>query len=464
MARKLDSAAPEAGVARPPLPLTSNQLVTLHLALHHPESTLAGHDALSPDPWAPYLRSLPRTFHWHHPLTWLVRLSAEDDEGEGAVGARLRKTEVLLESLFTCLPERAQLLVRDVERRFWADVEVLRSLLVRLSLLVSITSLAFAADVAPHLAQATSPPFPSCPTPPLRSLLWAWLNINTRCLTLHLGLGPADGSNDFTLAPIVDFANHSPSATPVPITLPEEASARKATQYALPATEDMVSSHAGGRKTEVLLQYGPHDDSFLFAEYGFVCWKDADGNGNRWNEARVDSLVEAMLMALPEGQGHAKKRILEDDGYWGWVFLPCSLRTPAMMTDVSRTSRSDFTLHLEPAPAHPSYRLLAALRLLHLPLSQVTAWRDVLLGYSPSISAANDEATVASLLELCDAVVATAREGREKVDEVVIQAGEVDEADAGEWAGALDSVRKLWEGQEDIAEGVRESVAEGVEF
>jgi hypothetical protein len=438
--------------------------VTLHLALHHPESTLTGHDALSPDPWAPYLRSLPRTFHWHHPLTWLVRLSAEDDEGEGAVGARLRKTEVLLESLFTCLPERAQLLVRDVERRFWADVKVLRSLLVRLSLLETITSLAFAADVAPHLAQATSPPFPSCPTPPLRSLLWAWLNINTRCLTLHLGLGPADGSNDFTLAPIVDFANHSPSATPVPITLPEEASARKATQYALPATEDMVSSHAGGRKTEVLLQYGPHDDSFLFAEYGFVCWKDADGNGNRWNEARVDSLVEAMLMALPEGQGHAKKRILEDDGYWGWVFLPCSLRTPAMMTDASRTSRSDFTLHLEPAPAHPSYRLLAALRLLHLPLSQVTAWRDVLLGYSPSISAANDEATNASLLKLCDAVVATAREGREKVDQVVAQAGEVDEADAGEWAGALDSVRKLWEGQEDIAEGVRESVAEGVEF
>lgn len=310
-ARKLDT---EAEAVKPLLPLTSNQLVTLHLALHHPESTLAGHDTLPSDPWAPYLRSLPRSFHWHHPLTWLIKLSDEDGNGEGAAGDRLRDIEASLESLFACLPKRAQALVRDVERRFQADAEILRSLLVRRQR-GSRCSLALLTTSSPS-AQATSPPFPSCPTPPLRSFLWAWLNINTRCLTLHLGLGPADGSNDFTLSPIVDFANHSPSATPVPITLPEEASTRKAKQYALHATEDMVASHTRGRKTEVLLQYGPHDDAFLLAEYGFVCWKDADGNGNRWNEARVDDLVEAMLMALPGGQGHAKKRILEDEGYW----------------------------------------------------------------------------------------------------------------------------------------------------
>lgn len=124
---------------------------------------------------------------------------------------------------------------------------------------------------------------------------------------------------------------------------------------------------------------------------------------------------------------------------------------------------SDFTLHLEPAPAHPSYRLLAALRLLHLPLSKLTAWRDVLLGYSPSVSAANEESTNASLLALCDAVLADARKGREKIGKIVAEA-EIDAADLGEWEGALDSVRKLWEGQEDIAKGVRESVFDGVEF
>lgn len=79
----------------------------------------------------------------------------------------------------------------------------------------------------------------------------------------------------------------------------------------------MVAAQTSGRSTEVLLQYGPHDDAFLFAEYGFVCWKDADGNGNRWNEARVDGFVEAMLLELPSGEGHTKRRILEDEGYWG---------------------------------------------------------------------------------------------------------------------------------------------------
>lgn len=87
----------------------------------------------------------------------------------------------------------------------------------------------------------------------------------------------------------------------------------------------MVASHAQGRKTEVLLQYGPHDDAFLLAEYGFVCWKDAGGSGNRWNEVRVDALVEAMFAAVKGGEGHTKKRILEDEGYWGCVaMLPCS--------------------------------------------------------------------------------------------------------------------------------------------
>lgn len=130
-ARKLDPPLAAVGAVKPLLPLTSNQLVTLHLALHHPESAIAGRDALPPDPWAPYLKSLPLSFHWHHPLTWLVKLSEEAGEINTATGDRLREMEATLESLLVCLPERAQVLVRDVERRFWADISVLRSLLVR---------------------------------------------------------------------------------------------------------------------------------------------------------------------------------------------------------------------------------------------------------------------------------------------------------------------------------------------
>lgn len=121
----------DAAEERPLLPLTANQLLTLHLALHHPESPLKDDTALPPNPWALYLKSLPRTFHWHHPLTWLVRFS--EDEEEGAKKDELRKMEDALETLVYCLPARAQVLLRDVERRFREDVKVLKEVIVRLN-------------------------------------------------------------------------------------------------------------------------------------------------------------------------------------------------------------------------------------------------------------------------------------------------------------------------------------------
>lgn len=126
-------------------------------------------------------------------------------------------------------------------------------------------------------------------------------------------------------------------------------------------------------------------------------------------------------------------------------------------------SFSDFTLHLEPDFGHPSYRLLLALRLLHLPMSQVHLWRDVVQGLSPSVSDANEESTSDALEKLCDIFLAQVRDGQRRTDELD-ELTQVALENKAEWASAVHSVRKLWEGTEDIAIGVKASVQAGVEF
>lgn len=109
------------------------------------------------------------------------------------------------------------------------------------------------------------------------------------------------------MAPIVDLINHSTASTPIPHTLPESRSANKATHYALPAPERKL-----GKGEQLFLQYGAHDDAFLFAEYGFVAW-----GGNEWNEIWLGEEIDALFDQLPAGEKEQKRAILEKEGYWG---------------------------------------------------------------------------------------------------------------------------------------------------
>lgn len=203
LAKARKEPAPDSGEERPLLPLTANQLLTLHLALHHPESPLKDDAALPPNPWALYFKSLPPTFSWHHPLTWLVRLSEE--EGEGEKKDELRKMEDALEKLMGCLPARAQMLIRDVEGRFKEDVKVLKEVLVRLDqrpqsddyrfsltlpipsrsrplphshpapLLLSNLSSGLGSTSTPDVSPSTWASLPPMPPTTLRSLPWSTL-------------------------------------------------------------------------------------------------------------------------------------------------------------------------------------------------------------------------------------------------------------------------------------------------
>lgn len=296
-----DTPAEEGGL----YPLTATQLITLHLALHHPDRPEWTDSDVPPDPWAPFLRILPESFRWHHPLTWLV----PDEEG---VEDGMDKWRALERSL----PEPTRILLKDVEKRFWEDVNVLRTVLVRSSFFFRKRKTVQSLKKIGLREQATHERYSTTSlsrTIPLSSFLWAWLNVNTRCLSFPLNLHPPGGSNDLTLAPILDMANHSSTSTPIPHTLPAAFPTSKATLYALPA--------AGGGDREVTLQYGPHDDGFLLAEYGFVCRPDAEGQGNEWNEVCVDRWVGELVDQLGEEEGGRRKRLLEETAYWGSVLI-----------------------------------------------------------------------------------------------------------------------------------------------
>lgn len=117
--------SPPAEPSSPHFPLTSTQFVTLHLALHNPNSTTPKHPSLPSDPWATYLACCPKDFD-HHPLTWIVDV----DEGGGDEKTR-RRREALVE-LADCLPRTTKILLEDVKKRFWEDVAILRDVSVSL--------------------------------------------------------------------------------------------------------------------------------------------------------------------------------------------------------------------------------------------------------------------------------------------------------------------------------------------
>ena len=116
----------EQPVSSPHFPLTSTQFVTLHLALHNPNSTTPKHPSLPTDPWAPYLACCPKEFD-HHPLTWIVDVDAEDGGEEDETRRRRREA---LEQLADCLPRTTKVLLEDVKKRFWEDVAILRDVSV----------------------------------------------------------------------------------------------------------------------------------------------------------------------------------------------------------------------------------------------------------------------------------------------------------------------------------------------
>lgn len=105
--------------------------------------------------------------------------------------------------------------------------------------------------------------------------LYCWLCVNTRCLFMaHPG---ADHKDNFTMAPFVDFMNH----------LDDNSQTVKVRMSALGMEVYSTKSYQDGE--EIYLNYGPHDNSFLLCEYGFVA------DQNKWDTIDISDSVEALF-------------------------------------------------------------------------------------------------------------------------------------------------------------------------
>ncbi|KAI0748057.1 SET domain-containing protein [Daedaleopsis nitida] len=398
------------------------QLVSLHLFLHRPVD-----NADSQDPtFGPYISTLPRDFS-AHPLTWMVK-------------RKLNQYDTWDEQILDLLPPSTSRKLSAIHDRFWADWRAIVRILTEHPTIVAQSSRINLASTLQAQEQDNSLPV---------DYLWAWLNVNTRCIFYRIRSTLSDLDN-FTLCPVLDFANHSNGPTQIFPVVDSEAWAvvtKKYPKYFLffGPSRDAVSSGQ-----ELYLQYGKHSNSFLLTEYGFVN-QVADGvirSGAYAGEVDVQELVEE-LFAQNTSLGSRLRVVLEEEGYWG-----------------------DWTIHSSPIPAHPSYRLMTALHLLclfdHVTIPQaetshldasVNQWRDVILGRAeepPEIG----ERWRRSLERLCGHIVERAR--CRLTGLAATPSHQSNDHGWRDWM--VGNVRLLWTEELEVAEAVLASLSTEVEF
>lgn len=143
-------------------------------------------------------------------------------------------------------------------------------------------------------------------------------SVNTRCIFYRLRSTLADSGN-FTLCPVLDFANHNYGRTHIFPVIDSEiwgVVAKKTPKHYLflGPSKDAIS-----QGQELYLQYGNHCNAFLFSEYGFVNTIRADdiASGSYAGEVDVQELVE--ILFAENAMVSQLKPILESEGYWGYV-------------------------------------------------------------------------------------------------------------------------------------------------
>ncbi|KZT26214.1 hypothetical protein NEOLEDRAFT_1132222 [Neolentinus lepideus HHB14362 ss-1] len=248
------------------------------------------------------------------------------------------------------------------------------------------------------------------------------------------------------MCPIFDFANHCPDP-PHLLPLPSNAeiwgTGSKREPYGLRTPADAHFE----KGQQLFIQYGVHANKTLFAEYGFVnvLPEGHVREGKVSGEVDVQDIMERMLLERGAA-GKWIKGALEDEGYWG-----------------------EWTLHSSPTPAHPSFRLISALRLYRSipqtstaiprnPDKALDAWRDTLMGRQDSISPENEQAWRRTLVEMCREIVERARRN---LQDLADNGGKAQ----GEWRAFVhDCVKTLWREEFEVAEAVVESVQNGEEF
>ncbi|TCD69710.1 hypothetical protein EIP91_006477 [Steccherinum ochraceum] len=411
------------------LELSAVQMISLHLLLHKP-SDEDGSISLDPT-FGPYISTMPRDFS-SHPCWWLVK-------------QRMGRTEVHEDRLLESLPPSVMRELKLLSEKFWKDWSAVCDYIrARPKILQKATHRLTADDLT------------SRAHPAVLDYLWAWLNVNTRCI--HYRLSPSTSSpENLTLCPILDFANHRPGPSDI---IPTSNPYKLGGDFTFTASsEHALRLEEGERDKEVFLRYGGHANRVLFVEYGFVNLGNSEGvEGEGSGEVDVQDVVEDLVFGSADAEVVKRARdVLELEGYWG-----------------------DWTMHASPSPAHPSYRLITALRLFHCLehglASQhsldgkahttadtlVEAWRRVIQGVAEQISDDNEARWRTSVERVCQEVIRRAERSMKTVE----QLSELKVSDSTpEWFEWMQgNIRLLWREELEVATQVSHSIQNDEEF
>ncbi|WVN87868.1 uncharacterized protein L203_103065 [Cryptococcus depauperatus CBS 7841] len=367
--------------------LDTTELLTLHLALNRDPMKRYTSD------WQVYIETLPKEFRPWHPLTWVI----EPEKGSDVPGAEEWRWWHHLYEKYASRTLKAK--VREVKQRYETDIATLRDVLHKEEPFKSHS-------LATTLTQ--------------EDLLWAWLNVNTRSISIPLGLpGPTERMNH-TLVPILDMVNHSSDTSIASprvrqLSTPSSASASgnrrghkpsasgdwsgNGNKYSrngvhlIPGRIDLrlIAPERGMNKgEEVVFEYGGHSSATLFAEYGFC--EVPEGHGDeKWLKLKygeldvgwlVDELWKETAMSPEDEEDQAeKKQVLEAIGCWRQNII-----------------------HTNPLPPHPSHSLLMTLRVFHLPRNSVKL-PNIKGGYSTYVAPSNELAMIYTLENICKKIM-----------------------------------------------------------
>ncbi|KAH0830552.1 hypothetical protein J3R83DRAFT_2006 [Lanmaoa asiatica] len=389
--------------------LTAVQLISMHLFIWRPR---ADNDSADPS-FGPYISVLPRDFG-SHPLTWLFL-------------SKLDKADDLQISLLNSLPPSVSAALHRLHTRFWDDWCKVRTFLQRTPSIALI-------------AQAQVPSSNLNALDAVIGFLWAWLNVNTRCIYYRLKHAKTDPDN-LTMCPVVDFANHTSGQacmTPVPS---NSENWNTAPVNSIGDGLKFISPHNVKIKEndEILLTYGSHSNKTLFVEYGFV---NSFKNGpSPSGEVDVVDLAEKYVFADVRLR-EAMKVALVNEGYWG-----------------------DWTLHSTPDSAQPSWRLITALRLYHLVTAigsadedTLQSWRDVVRGRRCWVSHENEQSWRKTVVLLCDLLIKRAEKS------IALSSAQNKNGEATWTRWMWENIQSLWKEELFVARAVKESILRGDEF
>jgi len=256
-----------------------------------------------------------------------------------------------------------------------------------------------------------------------------------------------------TLCPILDFANHSarppymiPRATQALWNTAPSPKRRFGENFVLLSPSMTTTPH----NKELFLKYGAHSNSTLFTEYGFVADYNVEGPVPEASHGEVELDGEIEALFNKRGLlGSWMREILIIEGYWG-----------------------NWTIHSDPTPAHPSYRLITTLRLYHVfsllsdaippnAEEKLEDWRNTTLGKQDIISEDNETLWRTTLIAICKGIIQDAQIGITvlgKINTGVMSA-------LPKWVGlAKGSIEMLWKEENDVCRVVMESLERHEQF